>query len=586
MIMEDGKKSVNGLNWQLKLADDRLVLEIVQKFDVPEIVARILVSRGVSAEAVQSFLYPTLKQNLPNPFSLKDMEKAATRMATAILAGEPIGIMGDYDVDGATSTAILKMFLKSCGVPVLTFIPNREDGYGPNAGKMKEFKKAGCSVIATVDCGMTAFEPIEYGTQLGLDILVLDHHEPEKKLPNAYAVVNPKRLDEDKNHPCHHLAAVGVVFLFLVALNKILRTKGFYEKRVEPNLIQYLDLVALGTVCDVVKLQGVNRLFVKSGLTQMRQGKNLGIMALAQLVGLDKAPNAYHLGYVFGPRINACGRVGKSDIGMRLLSSEDSIEALALAQELEDLNHLRRDIESDVLASAMQQVENSGLPDPFIVVAGQNWHQGVVGIVAGRLKDKYNLPVFALSIEGDEVKGSSRSVPGVDLGTLVINAINLGILSRGGGHPMAAGFSLNLDKLPAFKAYLAEQIRPETLTARPTTLMIDGVLDAGAVSINMMKHLSLLEPFGESNVEPIFVVRDLMVSHIIQLKNGHIGCSLVSKSGQYLSGIAFRAEGTPLGDFLLKSDRNYCHVAGVIKMDTWKGKTKIQIQIQDMMPTD
>lgn len=584
MIIEDGRKSVNGLDWQLKPANDRLVLEIVQKFQIPEIVARILVSRGVSVDEVSSFLMPTLKQNLPNPFSLKDMEKAASRMATAILAGEPIGIMGDYDVDGATSTAILKMFLKSCGVRVLTFIPNREDGYGPNAGKMDEFKKAGCSVVATVDCGMTAFEPIDHGTKLGLDILVLDHHEPEKKLPNAYAVVNPKRLDEDQHHPCHHLAAVGVVFLFLVALNKILRTKGFYEKRTEPNLMQYLDLVALGTVCDVVKLQGVNRLFVKSGLTQMRQGKNLGIMALAQLAGLDKAPNAYHLGYVFGPRINACGRVGKSDIGMRLLSAEDRIDAMALAQELEDLNHLRRDIESDVLALAMQQVERQGLTHPFIVVSGENWHQGVVGIVAGRLKDKYNLPVFALSIEGNEVKGSSRSVPGVDLGALVINAINLGILSRGGGHPMAAGFSLSVDKLPAFQAYLAEQIRPETLQDRPSTLMVDGVLDAGAVSADMMRHLSLLEPFGESNAEPTFVVRDLMVSHIIQLKNGHIGCSLVSKSGQYLSGIAFRVDGTPLGDFLLKADKTYCHVAGVIKMDTWKGKTKIQIQIQDMMP--
>lgn len=585
MIIEDGKKSVNGLDWQLKPADDRLVLEIVQKFEIPEIVARILVSRGISVDEVSSFLTPTLKQNLPNPFSLKDMEKAASQMAMSILAGEPIGIMGDYDVDGATSTAILKMFLKSCGVRVLTFIPNREDGYGPNAGKMEEFKKSGCSVVATVDCGMTAFEPIDYGTKLGLDILVLDHHEPEKKLPNAYAVVNPKRLDEDKNHPCHHLAAVGVVFLFLVALNKILRTKGFYEKRIEPNLMQYLDLVALGTVCDVVRLKGVNRLFVKSGLVQMRQGKNLGIMALAQLAGLDKAPSAYHLGYVFGPRINACGRVGKSDIGMRLLSSEDKVDALVLAQELEDLNHLRRDIESEVLNSAMQQVESQGLTHPFIVVSGENWHQGVVGIVAGRLKDKYNLPVFALSIEGDEVKGSSRSVPGVDLGTLVINAINLGILSRGGGHPMAAGFSLSLDKLPAFREYLAEQIQPEALQDRPATLMVDGILDAGAVSVDMMRHLSLLEPFGESNTEPMFVVRDLMVSHIIQLKNGHIGCSLVSKSGQYLSGIAFRVEGTPLGDFLLKSDKSYCHVAGAIKMDTWKGKTKIQIQIQDMMST-
>ncbi len=586
MYIEDAKQSVGSLVWQLKPAQDRSVLEMVQQFNLPEVVARILVSRGITGEQAVSFLNPTLKQNLPNPFTLKDMEKAATRMAEAIMAGEPIGIMGDYDVDGATSTAILKMFLKSCGVRVLTFIPNREDGYGPNGPKMVEFKEQGCSVVATVDCGMTAFEPIAFGAKLGLDILVLDHHEPEKKLPDAYAVVNPKRLDEQTDHPCHHLAAVGVVFLFLVALNTVLRTKGFYRSRVEPNLIPYLDLVALGTVCDVVKLQGVNRLFVRSGLVQMKQGKNKGIAALAQTAGLDRAPNAYHLGYVFGPRINACGRVGQSDIGMRLLSAEDGLEAMALAQQLEELNHLRRDIEADVLNAAVEQVESSGQTYPFIVVHGQNWHQGVVGIVAGRLKDKYNVPVFALSIEADEVKGSSRSVPGVDLGTLVINAINLGILSRGGGHPMAAGFSLNLNQLDAFKAYLTDYIKPTDLQSKPSTLMIDGVLDAGAVCPELMEKLSCLEPFGESNPEPTFAVQNLMVSHVIQLKNGHISCSLTSRGGTYLSGIAFRAQGTPLGDFLLKSERRYCHVAGAVKMDTWKGKTKIQIQIQDIMPVD
>ena len=436
-------RSVNGLKWTYKNTDDRLALAISQRFDLPDIVSRVLSSRVQSIDEVESFLYPTLKNNLPNPFSLKDMEKAARRMAKTIMDGEPIGLMGDYDVDGATSTALLKMFLESLNVPVFAYIPDREDGYGPSAKKMHEYHEKGCSVVATLDCGMTAFDPIQEGTDLGLDVIVLDHHDAdEKRYPNAYAIVNPKRLDEDPNHPCHFMAAVGVVFLFTVALNTVLRELGFYKDKSEPNLIKYLDLVAFGTVCDVVKLKGVNRLFVKAGLKQMQTQNNLGIKALATLVKLSEPASAYHLGYVFGPRINACGRVGKSDIGMKLLSSSDLISATVLAEELEALNLTRREIETSVLLEAIEQVESKPIDTPFLVVEGEKWHQGVVGIVAGRLKDKYNLPVFALSIEDDEIKGSSRSVQGVDLGTLVMNAIQLGILSRGGGHPMAAGFSL------------------------------------------------------------------------------------------------------------------------------------------------
>ncbi|MGN1062723.1 MAG: DHH family phosphoesterase, partial [Alphaproteobacteria bacterium] len=371
-------QSVNGLTWEFCKTDDRLVLALCQKYGLSELVARSLVARGVSLETVEAFLRPTLKNNLPNPFTLKDMEKAARRMASSVMAGEAIGLMGDYDVDGATSTALLKMFLQECGIRPLCFIPDREDGYGPNTLKMKEFSKSGCHLVVTLDCGMTAFDPIEYGTGIcGLDIIVLDHHDPEKTLPHAYAVVNPKRLDEPADHPCRYLAAVGVVFLFVVALNSILRAKGFYKDRPEPNLMSYLDLVAFGTVCDVVKLRGVNRLFVKSGLNQMRLMKNKGLAALAAMVGLDEAPTAYHLGYVFGPRINACGRVGKSDIGMRLLSTQDDIEAAVLAQELEDLNLMRRDIESAVLNAATEQVEHRMSDDPFIIVQGEDWHQGV-----------------------------------------------------------------------------------------------------------------------------------------------------------------------------------------------------------------
>lgn len=576
-------QSLNGLTWEFRPAEDRLVLALCQKYGLSEIVARSLAARHITLETIDAFLNPTLKNNLPNPFSLKDMEKAARRMAASILNGEPIGLMGDYDVDGATSTALLKMFLHSCGVTTHCFIPDREDGYGPNAGKMKEYQKAGCGLVATLDCGMTAFDPIEYGTSIcGLDIIVLDHHDPEKKLPNAYAVVNPKRLDEPVSHPCRYMAAVGVVFLFVVALNNILRAKGFYKDRPEPNLMPYLDLVAFGTVCDVVKLQGVNRLFVKSGLAQMRLGQNKGLMALAELVNLDEPPTAYHLGYVFGPRINACGRVGKSDIGMRLLSTDDKIEAAALAAELEELNLMRRDIESDVLQAATEQVETRQNQDPFLVVLGEDWHQGVVGIVAGRLKDKYNLPTFALSIEGDEVKGSSRSVPGVDLGTLVMNAIELKILIRGGGHPMAAGFSLHREKLSAFYEYLKENITSDSFDARMNILEIDGIVDILGVTPDLIESLTLLAPFGESNPEPRFILKDVMISRTIPLKNGHIACTLTGRSGKYLSAIAFRVAGTNLGEKLMNAQNQYFHVAGFLKQETWKGKTKLQLQIHDM----
>ena len=359
--------------------------------------------------------------------------------------------MGDYAVDGATSTAELKLYLETCGTKVLTFIPEREDGYGPNAIKMHEYKDAGCSVVLTLDCGTTSFDPIDEGTKLGLDIIILDHHNAESQLPNAYAVVNPKRLDEKIDHPCHYMAACGVVFLFIVALNKVLRDKGFWKNKTEPNLMQYLDLVAFGTVCDVVKLTGVNRLLVKSGLRQLAQGQNVGMAALARQINIEEAANTYHLGYLMGPRVNACGRVGKSDLGMKLLSSHDPIEAGILAEELESLNALRRDIENDVFLKAIEQVESKSLDTPLIVVSGENWHQGVVGIVAGRLKERYNLPVFALSIEGDDVKGSSRSVTGIDIGTLIMNALDKGILTHGGGHPMAAGLSIEEDMFETFR---------------------------------------------------------------------------------------------------------------------------------------
>ncbi len=580
--MQQEDFSLGGHRWHIKQADERMATAIAQRFDLPDIVARILSGRGFDLDTVGDFLYPTLKQHLPSPFSLNDMEKAAARAAKAIITKEPIGIMGDYDVDGATSTAELKLYLESCGVKVLTFIPEREDGYGPNAGKMKEYKDAGCSVVFTLDCGTTAFDPIAVGTDLGLDVIILDHHNAEVELPKAYAIVNPKRLDEDLNHPCHHMAACGVVFLFIVALNKTLRDMSFWKDRQEPNLIQYLDLAAFGTVCDVVKLSGVNRLLVKSGLKQMATGQNVGLAALGKQINLEEAATTYHLGYLMGPRVNACGRVGHSDLGMRLLSSHDPIEATMLAEELEKLNALRREIENEVFAAAVEQVESTPEKKPFIIVYGENWHQGVVGIVAGRLKERYNLPVFALSIEGEDVKGSSRSISGIDIGTMVMNALDKGILTRGGGHPMAAGFSLNKDKLEDFIQYLSDKIKPEMVNQNPNDFEAEAALDLGALTLDLVQKLELLAPFGESNPEPLFILKDVHITYTNLLKNAHISVGLSNKAGLKMTAIAFRAAETPMGEaFLTTHGNDFFDLLVTLKKDTWRGKTKIQIQILD-----
>ncbi len=576
-----GQPSLNGMIWQIEEPSQRLVQTLVQKLAVSDLMATLLAGRGIDSDSAFTYLKPTLKCDLPNPNLLKDMEKAAQRVAQAIFNHEPIGIMGDYDVDGATSSSILKMFLESTGTTVYVFIPDREDGYGPNAKKMQEFKDLGCSVVLTADCGTTAYEPVETGTNLGLDVIILDHHNAESTLPKCYAVVNPKRLDEPLDHPCRQLAACGVCFLFAIALNAELRKQGFYQDKPEPNLMQYLDLVAFGTVCDVVKLQGVNRLLVKSGLKQFHLLQNKGLKALCETAQITEPVQTYHLGYILGPRVNACGRVGKSDLGMKLLSCADDIQTALLAQELESLNFSRREIEADVMLQAIEQVESVPQAYPFLVVKGDNWHQGVVGIVAGRLKDKYNLPVFAMTIEGDEIKGSSRSVSGVDIGTIIMNALNKGLITRGGGHPMAAGFSLTTAQLDGFIEYLKQTITPNLLPSGPAVMQADGVLSLGGITWELLEELDKLSPFGEGNPEPKFIVQEVCLNHVNLLKNGHIGCLFTDLGGGRLNAIAFRVADTELGQAFLKGLGQKFHLLGILKKDTWKGQTKVQFQILD-----
>ena len=586
MVVLGVEESLSGKKWLYRNLDERKIAYFVQKYNFPEILARILVARHIEEEALTSFLHPTLKHNLPDPYILKDAEKTALRIVESIERHEKIGIMGDYDVDGATSSALLKLFLESLGIRTRVFIPDRDDGYGPNIEQMEIFYKDGIRLVATVDCGMTAFEPIDYGTKLGLDIVIIDHHEPERMLPNAYAVVNPKRLDEDKDNPCHSMAAVGVVFLVVVAINRLLRERGFFKGREAPELKKWLDLVAFGTVCDVVPLKGVNRLFVQTGLKQVRRSQNIGLKALVEISKISEPVSAYHLGYILGPRINAGGRVGQSDLGMKLLSTFDEIEAQTIANELEDLNVLRREIETQVLEEADIQAQKAiEEGKPYLLVHGNAWHQGVVGIVAGRLKEKYNLPCFALSIEKGEAKGSSRSIPGIDLGTIVITALQKGILLRGGGHPMAAGFSLEEGKIKEFEDFLTDFIQKasENLHDTSAELEIDGVLDIKGVTVDLLKRLDVLEPYCESNPEPRFVIQNVLIKKTIITKNGHVICKLSGQTGGYLDAVCFRAEETEIGKALLSNNpaQSY-NMAGYLRLDTWRGKNKVQLFIQDV----
>ena len=432
--------SLRGKRWTARPADERESMALAQRLGVPEIIGRVLSARGVGLQEADDFLHPTLKRLLPDPSVLKDMDTAALRLAGAVTGGEQIAVFGDYDVDGATSSALLARLLSAVGGQCRIYIPDRgREGYGPNEAALLGLKDSGVSLVVTVDCGIAAHAPLAAAADAGLDVIVVDHHAAEAELPRATAVINPNRLDESGE--LGQLAAVGVSFLLAVAVNRALRALDWYQDRPEPDLRQLLDLVALGTVCDVVPLRGVNRALVSQGLKVMGKRANPGLRALADAASLTEAPGAYHLGFILGPRINAGGRVGSSELGARLLSTDDEAEAKAIASRLEALNAERRDIEAAVLERARDQVERSDHQGPLILAAGEGWHGGVIGIVASRLKERFHRPAFVVSIEGETATGSGRSVHGVDLGQAVIAARQAGLVVKGGGHPMAAGFT-------------------------------------------------------------------------------------------------------------------------------------------------
>jgi len=579
-------RSVTGRRWLSRQGDDRAGLMLAQRLGLPEVVGRLLAARGVDIDAAGQFLNPTLRDALPDPSCLMDMDRAVARLIAAVQNSEPIAIFGDYDVDGATSSALLARFFAAAGAPARIYIPDRiREGYGPNAPALLGLRAEGIKLVITVDCGITAFEALDAAALAELDVIVVDHHVAEPRLPAAAAVINPNRLDDTSG--LGMLAAVGVSFLLAVALNRGLRDAGWYKQagRGEPDLLSLLDLVALGTVCDVVRLEGLNRAFVTQGLRVMARRHNTGLAALSDTAHINEKPSEYHAGFILGPRVNAGGRVGEASLGARLLTTGDAAEAAQLAQQLDGFNAERQAIEAAVLEEALAFVAEGAHADtgaPLIFVAGEGWHPGVIGIVASRLKEKYQRPALVIGLDGDSGKGSGRSIEGVDLGSAIIAARQAGLLINGGGHKMAAGLTVARDRLSDLQAFLNERIGAAVAAGEAApTLNVDASIRLGGATAELIAAIQQLAPFGAGNPEPRFVLPGVRVATADVVGKGHVRCILSDGGKGRLKAIAFRAAGEPLGEALLNTRGLALQLAGKIRLDTWQGREGVQFIIDD-----
>lgn len=577
-------RSASGRLWRRRAGDERLGLAIAQRLGVPDLIGQLLAARGQDLESAQAYLEPRLRDQMPDPTQFRDMEKAATRLADAVVGGEQVAIFGDYDVDGATSTALLTRFLRHVGArPPILYVPDRmKEGYGPNAAAMEILKGQGAQLVITVDCGITAFAPLDAAQSLGLDVVVVDHHVAEPRLPAAVAVVNPNRLDEPGGYG--QLAAVGVAFLVVVAVNRTLRQRGHYTSdRPEPDLLAWLDIVALGTVADVVPLTGINRALVAQGLKVMAGRKNVGLAALSDVARINEKPSAYHAGFLLGPRVNAGGRVGRSDLGARLLSTEDANEARAIAAELDAFNTERRAIEASVLDAAIANAEAQAADSPYLIFAcGRDWHPGVIGIVAGRLKERYQRPACVVAIENGIGKGSGRSVAGLHLGNAIIAAREAGILEKGGGHAMAAGFEIAEIRLPDLQSFLSARFGDHMNGERLVPVLdLDAALQPRAATTDFVTSLERMGPFGAGNAEPRFVFPNVRLTFADLVGGAHLRLQIEGADGTRLKAIAFRAAENELGALLTSARGQRLHLAGHLRRDTWQGRDSVQLVVED-----
>lgn len=575
--------SFSGRRWSLRSADNETVRNLASDTGISETLARLLAARGVSANEIPDLIDPTLKRLLPEPRRLKDMDKAVARTCDALERGEKIAIFGDYDVDGSSSSALLGDFFASIGARPRLYIPDRlTEGYGPSARALLQLQSEGAKLVITVDCGAAATSALESARASQLDVIVLDHHAVEAPSP-AFAHVNPNQAGDESG--LGYVCAAGIAFLFLVALNRALRESGWYAARglSEPDLRNGLDLVGLATICDVVPLIGINRAFVRAGLARMTANARPGLAALAGVAGAAAPFTPYHLGFVFGPRINAGGRVGRCSLGAELLTAGSRAEADPLAGALDIHNRERQAIEAVILDEAMATAarENDG---PFLLVSGEGWHPGVVGIVASRLKERFGKPALVAGFEGGLGRGSARSVAGVDIGAAVRAAREAGLLEAGGGHVMAAGFSLSAGQIEGFRAFLERWFAGQDAAGASTELLLDVAVAASGASLSLVEELARIGPFGAGNPEPICAVLDATVGFADVVGRNHVRVRLAGADGSRLDAIAFRSADTPLGVALLKARGRRIHAAGFLRADNWNGKTRVQLQIEDAAP--
>ncbi len=576
MLLDIEKRSITNALWRLQEADQREILTLTQKFELPEILARALVTRGVNVESAGNFLYPLIRSLLPDPFHLLDMDKSVCRIIRAINNGENIAIFGDYDVDGATSSALINRYLRTIGIRSIIYIPDRiNEGYGLNADALLQLKKKGIDLCISVDCGTLAYQPIEDAKNFGLDIIVIDHHLGTEKLPSAVAVVNPNRLDESS--PYTNLAAVGVSFLLIVALNKNLREQGFFTNRKEPDLFDLLDLVALGTVCDVMQITGLNRAFVSQGLKVMSARKNVGFRVLFDALGILEKPSVSRLGFNIGPCINAGGRIGEASLGARLLSTDNEEEAHSIALKLIDLNNARKMMENEAILEATTQVEKSMKSGANFIMVSGNWHQGIIGIIASRLKERFHLPAVVISFNNGIGKASSRSIPGINIGAAVLSAKFINLIIEGGGHSMAAGFAIKEDKINDLYDFFTERFAHFT---HNKALKADGIVTAKAINLSLWNQLRRLEPFGVGNPEPRFIIQGAKIRRPEVIGVDHIKC-FIADDNAMVRAIAFRSANTHLGSAIMKG--NVEAILGKISMNYWNGNEFVQFLIEDVL---
>jgi len=574
-------RSILGQPWRWRglAADNR-----DPSFAPDDLVTQLLLARGCPRDALEAHKAPSIRAFMPDPSIFRDMDKAADRLADAVQANEQVAIFGDYDVDGATSAAVMILLLRDLGLEARPYIPDRlMEGYGPSGEALVRLKQEGASLIVTVDCGAQAFEALAMARDAGADVIVCDHHKCAAELPVAVAVVNPNRLDEGEGAAHGHLAAVGMAFLLGAALIRTLRTRGYFSARPEPKLLELLDLVALGTVADVAQLRGLNRAFVAQGLKVMAQRRNIGLNALIEASRLTRSPTCTDLGFALGPRINAGGRVGRSDLGVRLLTTRDPDEARRIAAELDLLNEERRAIETEVQQAA-ESLCFARSNRSLTIVAARGWHAGVIGIVAGRLKEKLNRPAIVIALDDQGIgKGSGRSIPGVDLGAAVLAAKDAGLLFAGGGHAMACGVTIAEDQLDAFAEFLEDRLAERiTQAIGERALLLDAVLAPGGVCPDLVTAMEAGGPYGMGWPAPRVAAGPLSVIKADVVGNGHVRAIVSGDDGRSIKAVAFRQAETELGAALLSAPRHRkLWLAGRAKIDDWGARPAAELHVED-----